>query len=73
MKTIYEACSKAGVEIPEEVEDFFDGEEPGDRPGMEVKITDSLEEWEDDSRSGFEMDVSKLPKDVKKIRFYMSC
>jgi hypothetical protein len=54
------------------VEDFFDGEGPGDKPGMEVQLTDAVKEWSDDSRSGYEIDVTKLPKDVSVIRVYNS-
>lgn len=31
-----------------------------------------LKEWGDDSRTGFELDVSKIPKDVTRIGFFNS-
>lgn len=71
MKTVYDACRKAGVPTPEEVDDFFNGETP-DENGVEVNIEQAKQEWRDYSREGFEIDISKLPKDIKIIRFYNS-
>lgn len=73
MKSIWETCQNAGVSIPDEVEDFFGGENPGDKPGLEIDIDEASQEWSDDHREGFEIDISKLPKGLKFIRFYMSC
>jgi hypothetical protein len=72
MKAVWNACESAGVEIPKEAMDFFDSVAPGDRPGAEVELGEALQEWEDDSRQGYELDVTKLPPDVKVIRFYNS-
>jgi hypothetical protein len=71
MEKVYSACMKAGIEIPEEVEKFFDYEEP-DECGVEVEIKEATCEWCDDSREGFEIDLKKLPSDVTIIRFYNS-
>jgi len=71
MKTIYDACKKAGISTPKEVDDFFDGETP-DENGVEVDIEQAMRKWHDDSGEGFEVDISKLPKDIKIIRFYNS-
>ena len=74
MKAAYEACEAADIAVPDDIEDFFDGEGPSDKPGMEVQIkrTEAVKEWSDDSRSGYEIDVTKLPKDVTVIRVYNS-
>lgn len=72
MKEAYLACVKAGIEIPDEVEEFFDDKDPTDMVGQEVSISDSLEEWEGRCASGYEVDIDKLPKNLKKIRFYNS-
>jgi hypothetical protein len=69
MKAIWDACKKAGVEPPKEVRDFF-GYGPPDDAGVEVKL--ELREWHDDSRSGYELDIDKLPKNITVIRFYNS-
>lgn len=70
MKMIWDSCNAAGIEPPDGVVEFFDGEYPGDRPGAEVDIEDATEEWSDDGYSGYEVDLNKLPKDVKILRFY---
>jgi len=72
MKEIWETCEGADVSIPDEVFDFFEYEEPGDKPVMEVKLGDACKEWGNESSKGYEVDVSKLPKDVKFIRFVNS-
>lgn len=74
MKAIWDACVAAGLEIPEEVENFFDGEPP-DAKGVIVDLDEhsGVEPYSADMRSGFEIHLDKLPKDVKIIRFYNSC
>ena len=72
MKAVWDACTAAGVDPPNEVEDFFDGIYPGDDPGMSVDIKSAVAEWSDEGCSGHEVDVTKLPKDVTVIRFFNS-
>ena len=74
MKTIYDSCEAAEIDIPKEVDVFFGGESPEGKPGMEVEIRDTpaVREWSDESCSGYEIEVSKLPKDVKIVRVYNS-
>ena len=38
MKAVWDACSDADSEIPQSVDKFFDGQYPGDNPGMAVNI-----------------------------------
>jgi hypothetical protein len=74
MKTVWDACWAAGVPVPEEVEDFFDGTEP-DAHGVEVSLetVGAIKEWGDKrGRAGYELDVSKLPKGVTVVRFFNS-
>lgn len=75
MKKIFDACRAAGVKLPEEVMDFFDGEFPDDE-GVLIKLSNSgcVEEWNDcdGTRTGFQVDLEHLPKDIKYIRFYNS-
>ena len=73
MKAAYDSCIAAGVEIPTSVDKFFDHEPPGDRPGMEVNINSAVREWTDKNcRGGYEIELRKLPANVKVIRFYNS-
>lgn len=72
MKAIWDSCESADIPIPKEVSRFFDDEDPGDKPGAEVKIDKAVTDWDCDCGEGYEIDVTKLPKDVQFIRFYNS-
>lgn len=71
MKAAYEACQAAGIDPPEELDDFFGGESP-DKAGVIVDLTKSkaVSEWNGEMESGFQVDLTKLPKDVTIIRFF---
>lgn len=73
MKSVYETCIKADVPIPEEVSTYFDDEEP-DEAGVEINLedTEACSEWSYSASEGYEIDVTKLPKDLKIIRVYNS-
>jgi hypothetical protein len=64
-----EALDAAEIEWPKEVYDYFDGSRYSDTP-LEVKIPNN--EWGNDYVSGYEILVSEIPKNVKKIRVYLS-
>lgn len=66
MRAAYEACSEAGVDIPGEVEDFFEGEPP-DPQGVCVDIAEAATERP--GGAGYEVDLTKLPAGVTVIRF----
>ena len=72
MKTAWDACELVGVPIPDAVLRFFDGEYPDEQPGKEVGIVDAVRKWSTEGRSGYEVDVTHLPKDVRFIHFYTS-
>ena len=72
MKAVWDACKAAETDPPEDVEKFFDGQYPGDSPGMTVDICQAITEWGDEGSSGYEVDVTKLPKDVTVVRFFNS-
>jgi hypothetical protein len=76
MAAVWDSCKAAGIEPPREVSEFFDWREP-DSNGVEIKETaltkaGAVREWHDDCRSGYEIDVSKLPPDVTVVRVYNS-
>lgn len=73
MKAIYDACHAADMDVPKEVDNFFGFDTPDDA-GVEVDIEehDCCQEYNEDGSEGFEIDVSKLPKDVTILRFYNS-
>jgi len=69
MKATWDACKAAKVAIPGEVMDFFEGEDPSDKPGMDVKVTAACEKFSNEFGMGYMVDLSKLPADVKILRF----
>jgi hypothetical protein len=73
MKEAWDACRKAGVSPPKEVQDFFNWENPDDA-GVEVDLHKAgcIRDYSADSASGYEVDVSKLPPGVSIIRVYNS-
>jgi len=73
MKAIWDSCVSAGVDVPGEVYDFFDGESPDER-GVEFDLKDAgvATEWEDRHRQGYELEIAKLPPNITHIRFYNS-
>lgn len=72
MKTIYDACDKAGVRIPPEVDKFFNGEEPHD-DGVRVSAGCATTGDPMYSNDGALIDLTKLPDGVKYIRVWCSC
>jgi hypothetical protein len=71
-----QACAAAGVDVPDEVERFFEYDEP-DPTGVRVPektliAAGAVAEWSDQYRQGFEINVAKLPKDVTVVRVYNS-
>ncbi len=71
MLDIYKLCQESDVEIPDEVDDFFDGEPP-DEKGVHIDLKDITKPCGGDMEEGFEVDITDLPKDVKIIRFINS-
>jgi hypothetical protein len=85
MKAIWDACEGAGIQPPEEVEDFFGDEKP-DNKGVKITLGACYELGRDegkqnqygasyydgDMEEGIEIEVAKLPPDIKILRFYNS-
>ena len=72
MLAIARQCNELEIKHPDEVSDFFsDVAEPEER-GYEVDFEDIITDWRDDTREGFELNVSEIPENVKVIRFYNS-
>ena len=78
-KKAWDACKAAGVDPPGELETFFDERyaiPPGD-DGMtfsesKLMACGAVVEWTGDAADGWELIVAKLPKGVKRVRFYNS-
>ena len=71
MKAAFDACVAAGIDPPQELWAFFNGETPSEE-GVEIDISNAVYPWGEDTQEGYQVDLSKLPKDVKYIRFYNS-
>ena len=72
MKEVYDVCKKNKVEIPEEVNEFFNFEPPSDE-GIEVRLDHIYEPYRpNDCSDGFKIEISKLPKNIKYICFVNS-
>ena len=66
----FQACKEAGIKIPEELWDYFDGDQP-DPSGIVVPIEASCDKG-DWSHRILEVDLTTLRKDVSKIQFVIS-
>lgn len=77
MKAVWDACKAAGVGAPLDVERFFNGEAPDDA-GVETSLDNyqkphpACTSYMAPGKSGYEIDLSKLPTNITKIRFYNS-
>jgi hypothetical protein len=74
MKAVWDACEAAGIEPPDEVSEYFEHEEP-DPAGVRIERAElvtsgAVRVWTDADAQGYEVDVTKLPRDVTVIRFY---
>jgi len=79
MKAVRDACIKVGTPVPEEVEKFFNYEKPDDK-GILVEFTmdnkgkvsnGCCKPFYDENNcyEGFEIELSKVPKDITILRF----
>lgn len=73
MKAVWDACETAKTPIPQEVLNFFNHEPPDD-DGVEINLETHpcCEEYDEDMSEGFQIEIDKLPKDIKIIRFVNS-
>jgi len=71
MKEVWDSCKKAGIEIPKEVDKFFNYTSP-DESGVEVNLDKCTKDYRNDYSEGLEINLEKIPKDIKIIRFVNS-
>lgn len=73
MKAAWDACEAAGTDQPKAVGEFFRWDRPDDAgvavPERELEACGALRRYTADAVDGYEVDVTKLPPDVKIIRF----
>jgi hypothetical protein len=69
MKVSYDCHCELDRDPPHQVRDYFGLMGWPDEAGAEAPRGDGLREWEGCMSAGYEIDLDKLPKDVKIIRF----
>lgn len=70
-KAVWDACRVADTTIPDEVSDFFNGEEP-DPDGVSVNIDAACTSGHDSDSEWIRVDLKKLPQDVTVLHFSLS-
>ena len=66
MKAVWDACMKADIELPKEIQKFFNWRDP-DKEGLRVKLTEEHGlEKEDFSYKGI-IEIAKLPDNITHI------
>lgn len=74
-KKILLMCIEAEVSLPKETAEYFDDNEAPELWMLDEKLSINLKEgvhyndYSNESSKGFEVDLSKLPKGVTKLRF----
>jgi hypothetical protein len=77
-KKILLMCLEHKVSLPKETAEYF-GSNDAEEYLLDEKLQIELEkdvhykEWSDESCEGFEVDLSKLPKEVTILRFFNGC
>lgn len=69
MKKVWDSCTEAGLPIPNEVQEFFNYEDP-DPAGIVTDIPQTP--YRAEMIDGYEVEVAKIPKNVKTLRFIMN-
>jgi hypothetical protein len=72
MQAVWEACEKANVPVPREVEVFFNYDKP-DGHGIQVALGASEGVAKLPGDSGYVVRIDQLPKNVKAVKFLLSC
>lgn len=73
MVKVAQACTDAGVALPEEVDKYFDGEfEYNPEAPLEVSARGIAKEYRAEMVDGFDIHIKDIPEGVEIIRFYNS-
>ena len=72
MEAVYYACLAAKLTVPDEVTKFFGDENPEDNEDFNVDLTESFSvtSLDNDFTEGCEIDLKKIPKDVKILKVF---
>lgn len=72
------ACEKANISYPAELEEYFDGETCESEKYLRAQMEEmdlpdeAVKQLKLEYKDGYEVDISKLPKECKAIRFEIS-
>ena len=72
MKAVWDSCVAADVDPPDDVDTFFDGDDPNNSPGgvaVDLDKSKCVTAYRSGDAEGFDVDITKLPKDVTILRF----
>lgn len=69
---IFISCKKLNIEPPKEIKDFFYDWEICEEGIVTELPKESVREYTDEYRDFLEVDLTKIPKDISKIRFVNS-
>lgn len=69
---IFQMCKTEGVSLPKETEDYFGGEKPEEKLRFPLTKGVHYKNHSEEMEDGFEVDLSKLPKEVTRLRFVNS-
>jgi len=73
-KKVLLICQESGVSLPKETAEYFGEDDPNsylldEKLEIELKLGVHYEDYQENSSVGFEVDLTKLPKGVTKLRF----
>ena len=60
MAAVHKACRKACIDIPGDVCDFFEGEEPNENQGVAVNIDNCVSEADGETSNGWIVDIQTI-------------
>jgi hypothetical protein len=70
-KKIWDLCEQSNVSLPQETKEYFKGcDQVEERLEIELIKGQHYDDWNRNSSEGIEVDLTKLPKGVTKLRFY---
>ena len=68
MERAYHACEAAGIPIPDEVDEYFQGEPPPRDAGQPIDISAAVDDYKGEMEEGFDITLGDLPEGVFMIR-----
>lgn len=71
MKAVWDACTAADLQVPDEVDTYFNQEEPNPN-GVRVDVIHTHVARPYSGENAIEVDLSVLPEDVTHIQFVIS-